>query len=156
MSGTDLKDLVVCWRELYAARQELERVSDEIKKHEDNVTAKIIDHMSVHGQDGVKLPDGVGTVTKVIRKTVFMKDAETACKFMYENMKEAAEKGTPFVNHLITQKQAHQSKVMDWAKARLEADNLNPNDFNNLQKILNSAGFDIHETVKLHFAQARA
>ena len=150
-----LPGLVKEYLELLEVRQETERVAEELKKQEKAVKADILSYLSQTGQKGASLP-GLGTVTRTLRNTVFIKDGEAACRFMFENMKKAEAAGTPIINHLILQQRASQNKLLNWAEEALKEDGRPPEDFNGLKHVLNSAVFDLTVTEDLHYARARS
>jgi hypothetical protein len=141
--------------DMLEAKQEAERALKELKGPMDKVLGEIMEYLARTGQKAAKF-EGVGTFTRTQRSSVYLREAERACAFMYAGMKEADSKGEPLLNHLVTQARAHQSRMLEWAKEQLAAEGKDPSDPNELNEILKSVGFSLELTDELHYSRARA
>jgi hypothetical protein len=155
MVNNVMVDKAKSYLELVDAKRELERMIKELKGPMDELSGEILDYLAQTGQKAANFAN-VGTFTRTQRSSVYLREAERACAFMFAGMKEADSKGEPLLNHLVTQARAHQSRMLEWARERLAEEGKDPSDPNELNEKLRSVGFSLELTDELHYARARA
>jgi hypothetical protein len=150
-----IDDLVARWREMIAVRKEAEDAISDLKKQEAIYEADILSYINELGHTGVKLSNGLGTITKSQRVSVrFGDDPELVCKSMFDEMSQALNDGRPLVNGLLLNKAAASTKLLDRARDILKTKGLEENPIN-LNDVLNPLGFYVEVKDVIHFASSR-
>ena len=150
-----IDDLVARWREMIAVRKEAEDAISDLKKQEAICEADILRYINELGHTGVKLSNGLGTITKSQRVSVsFGDDPELVCRSMFDEMSQAANNGQPLVNGLLLNKAAASTKLLDRARDILKAKGLEEHPLN-LNDVLNPLGFYVEVKDVIHFASSR-
>jgi hypothetical protein len=151
----NIASLVATWREVLETRQDCERVAEELKEIEKTQKEKIINYLNATGQRGASLPNGLGTVTRMSKTTVFMSDVEKVCELMRAAFEQAKAQGAPLVNGLYVQQRASQNKILEQTEEELKSRGI-AIDHNSLSQALALKGFGITVTDELHYAKSRS
>jgi hypothetical protein len=148
-----IQELVSQWRGFYQQRLELEKLAERIKKEKEiEAMRRVLEYLDLHDQDGVKLANGGGTVSKRVTTHVRLQDAEVACRYMFERMREADANGTPLMDNLIFQKTPLKTDNLKWAEDKLRADN-RPIDVNTINEVIGELGLKVYTEVGLSYTK---
>lgn len=153
MPELSMSELAGRWRELHDARAECEAAAKSLKEAEDAAAEAILARLAESGMRSAGIP-GVGTVAKKVNLRVHLTDHQLMAGFMLKRLSEAAMAGKPLVDHLVLQKAAAQSEMLDWARGRL-AEGEDPDNPDALNRVLGPVGFAARAVESLTFSKER-
>ena len=145
----DLRGWVQRYVNFVSARKEHEDLADRIKKGpEAEAKENVLRIFADRGEDSVRLSDGLGLVSRTVKKQMRLVDAEAFCEHMFKEMSEARARrpGASLVDHLLTVKQPLKNENLKWAESRLdELGLLNDHEalVENLNKVLAERGLAV-------------
>lgn len=154
MSALTLPDLVARWKELRDARMECESAAKALAGPESEAANTVLQWLAASGQRAASLP-GLGTVASKTNIRVYLTDHKLMAEFMLRRLQDAAERGESLVDHLVLQKAAAQSEMLDWARRGIgpEDDGSDPDVLN---RVLNPLGFAAKAVESLHFTKEKS
>ena len=141
------------WRRLHESRMECEATVKALKEAEDAAASSVLSWMAANGQRAASVP-GMGTLSSKVNMRIHMVDHELMADFLYKRLKAAEANGWPLVDHLVLQKAAAQSEMLDWARKRLP-EGEDAGDPEALNRVLNPVGFAARAVETLGFAKER-
>lgn len=83
-----INEKIKSWRELYAKRSEIDKLSAQIKEKENELKGEIMSELTASGQDGVKISK-LGSVSITQKVQVQIDDLEKLCEYMFADMESA-------------------------------------------------------------------
>jgi hypothetical protein len=145
-----------------AKRKELEDMADRIKRGpEAEAKEALLRILKDQGQMSAKLPDGLGTVSRTVKRQVRLADAEAFCEHMFRSMERArrADPDAPLVDHLLTVKQPLKNENLRWAEQVLEETGLvgeEARSLENMNKALAERGLSLYQVEDVVHTKARS
>jgi hypothetical protein len=144
-----LQEKVALLKEVEETKTELNSVTKALEEQAKGLREEIKGYLELNKQSSAKF-EGLGTVYLESKETVYLEDAESACRYMYTCMNQAIKKGEPLVNSMVWQKRALQGELLSLAREHLAQTKLVDN-YDNLNGYLNQIGFRyITETILKH------
>jgi hypothetical protein len=155
-AGDDLGAWTIKFRDARDERLALEREAKEIKEGpEAEAEAKILEILALRGQESARLAGGLGTVARMTRETLIIKDARLAVEAMHRSMTELAARGLPLTNALIFTRSLAKNAVLEWCRDHITAAGGNPDDYKTRQETLALIGVSAHQHETLSYTKGK-
>ena len=154
MSKVTFVDVAERLQRLREARLECETTCKALKEAENEAAAAVLSWMTANGTCSAKVP-GLGTMSRKIDIRVHLSDPALMADFMFKRLSDAHAEGKPLTDHLVLQKTAAQTEMINYARGRLP-EGADPNDPASLNKVLEPVGFSARAVESLHFSKERA
>jgi hypothetical protein len=123
-TGASEEDLASWVAKFDTARQirlDCEKKANQIKSGPElEAKEKILEILAQFKVESMRLKDGLGTVSRIVKTSVTVTSPEKACRFMFENMKTNEREGRSLADALIFTKAPNKTEAIAWAKAQIE------------------------------------